>query len=224
VHTGDNGGNAMSGDATYDDDALEAGRLLFARPCIFLRGVVDMRGLPDAVLPEVCFAGRSNVGKSSLINAVTGQKSLARTSDTPGRTQEINYFDADGRVLIADLPGYGFARAPKAKVEQWTALVMRYLRGRPNLRRVLLLIDSRHGIKANDREVMTMLDDAAVNYQIILTKVDKLKAGGLDAVKARTVAELSKHVAAHPVILATSSAKSQGIAEVRAEIAALAST
>lgn len=224
MHTGDNGGNAMSGDATYDDDALEAGRLLFARPCTFLRGVVDMRGLPDAVLPEVCFAGRSNVGKSSLINAVTGQKGLARTSDTPGRTQEINYFDADGRVLIADLPGYGFARAPKAKVEQWTALVMRYLRGRPNLRRVLLLIDSRHGIKANDREVMTMLDDAAVNYQIILTKVDKLKAGGLDAVKARIVAELSKHVAAHPVILATSSAKSQGIAEVRAEIAALAST
>lgn len=208
----------------FDDAELEEGRKLFSRPVTFMLGAVSLDGLPPPDLPEICFAGRSNVGKSSLINALTGQKSLARTSDTPGRTQEVNYFSADDRILMADLPGYGFARAPKDKVARWTRLVMSYLRGRPNLRRVLLLVDSRHGIKENDREVMDMLDSSAVNYQVVLTKIDKLKEAEREDVLARTREELTKHVAAHPDVLLTSSAKASGLDELRAEIARIART
>ncbi|MGC2857027.1 ribosome biogenesis GTP-binding protein YihA/YsxC [Novispirillum sp. DQ9] len=209
-------------DSPYDDEALEAGRKLFSRPCTFVMGAVDVRALPAPALPEICFAGRSNVGKSSLINAVTGQKGLARTSDTPGRTQELNFFVIQDRLSICDLPGYGYARAPKDRVKKWTSMVRGYLRGRPNLRRVLLLIDSRHGIKDNDREIMDMLDEAAVNYQVVLTKTDKPKAGELADLMARTVEELKTHVAAHPVLMQTSSEKGRGIAELRAELVQLA--
>lgn len=209
-------------DQAYNDAELEAGRLLFSRPCTFQLGAVSLAQLPATELPEICFAGRSNVGKSSLINALTGRNSLARTSDTPGRTQELNFFALDDRLSVCDLPGYGYARAPKERVERWTRLVKSYLRGRPNLRRVLLLVDSRHGIKDNDREIMSMLDEAAVNYQVVLTKADKLKAGELERVRERTAADLAKHVAAHPEIHATSSAKGAGLPELRAAIAALA--
>ncbi len=205
-----------------DDAELEAGRLLFSRPCVFQLGAVSLSQLPATTLPEICFAGRSNVGKSSLINGLTGQNALARTSDTPGRTQELNFFSLDDRLSVCDLPGYGYARAPKDRVKKWTSLVKSYLRGRPNLRRVLLLVDSRHGIKDNDREIMTMLDEAAVNFQVVLTKVDKLKAHELDQVLERTAVDLAKHVAAHPEIHATSSAKGNGLPELRAAIAALA--
>jgi GTP-binding protein len=206
----------------HDDEDLEAGRLLFSRPCTFMLGAAGLDQLPSSEMPEVCFAGRSNVGKSSLINALTGTQGLARTSNTPGRTQELNFFNLAERIFICDLPGYGYAEAPKDRVKRWTRLVKSYLRGRPNLRRVLLLIDSRHGIKANDHEIMTMLDEAAVNFQVILTKMDKLKVKEAETIVDRTQVELAKHVAAHPEILATSSEKGKGIAEVRAAIAALA--
>ncbi len=210
--------------SAYDDDAIEFGRKLFSRPCTFVMGAVAISTMPGTELPEICFAGRSNVGKSSLINAMTGQKGLARTSDTPGRTQELNFFRIDDRLSICDLPGYGYARAPKDRVKKWTSLVKSYLRGRPNLRRVLLLIDSRHGIKDSDREIMAMLDDAAVNYQVVLTKTDKPKAAELDALVEKTTAELKTHVAAHPVLMLTSSEKNRGIAELQAELAQLAAT
>jgi GTP-binding protein len=206
----------------HDDEDLEAGRLLFSRPCTFMLGAAGLDQLPSSEMPEVCFAGRSNVGKSSLINALTGTQGLARTSNTPGRTQELNFFNLAERIFICDLPGYGYAEAPKDRVKRWTRLVKSYLRGRPNLRRVLLLIDSRHGVKANDHEIMTMLDEAAVNFQVILTKMDKLKVKEAETIVDRTQVELAKHVAAHPEILATSSEKGKGIAEVRAAIAALA--
>lgn len=209
-------------DKPFDNAELEEGRLLFSRPCTFMLGVVSLDGLPGTDLPEICMAGRSNVGKSSLINALTGTRSLARTSDTPGRTQEVNFFSLDGRLMMADLPGYGYARAPQDQVKKWTRLVKSYLRGRPNLRRVFLLIDSRHGLKDNDRDIMTMLDTAAVNYQIILTKTDKLRGNALEEVMTRTRTELAGHVASHPLVLCTSSTSSDGLDDVRAEIAALA--
>lgn len=201
---------------------LTAGRKLFARDCRFMLSVASLQQLPDMSLPEVAFAGRSNVGKSSLLNALTGRKDLARTSNTPGRTQQINYFDLDGRLRLVDLPGYGYARAPKEQVHAWTRLVNDFLRGRPNLARVFLLIDSRHGIKAVDEEIMSMLDTAAVVYQITLTKADKVKAAALEAVRAKTAAAITKRPAAHPDVLVTSSAKNIGFDTVRAEIAALA--
>ena len=212
----------------HDDDApdIEAGRWLFAQSCTFLRGAVDMAGLPPGDIPEVAFAGRSNVGKSSLVNALTGRKTLARTSNTPGRTKELNFFllGAEGRpaIMLADLPGYGYARETRTRVEQWTDLVMSYLRGRATLRRVLLLIDARHGLKANDAEVMSLLDEAAVSYQIVLTKIDKLKAGELEERLGAGRDGIRTHVAAHPRIIATSSETGAGIAELRAEIASLA--
>jgi len=205
----------------------ERGRLLFAQPCNFLRGAPSLEFLPPLGAPEIAFAGRSNVGKSSLVNALTARNTLARTSNTPGRTQEINFFalgsdEKDPALLLVDLPGYGYARETREKVEQWTDFVMAYLKGRVRLRRVLLLIDSRHGIKANDEEVMQMLDDAAVSYQVVLTKTDKLRPKEVDACIADTQAKLREHVAAHPVLIATSSVKGEGIAELRAEMAALA--
>ncbi|MBI2236303.1 MAG: YihA family ribosome biogenesis GTP-binding protein [Magnetospirillum sp.] len=203
-------------------DLLEAGRLLFAKECTFLRGVVGLDSLPSHDLPEIAFAGRSNVGKSSLINALTGRKTLARSSNTPGRTQELNFFDLGGRMVLVDMPGYGFASAPKDKVERWTRLVRGYLKGRPNLRRTVLLIDARHGLKDNDRDVMTMLDKAAVVYQVVLTKADKLKASELDEVVRRTRAEIAAHAAAYPTLIATSSEKGAGIPELRAELTTLA--
>ena len=209
-----------------DTPDIETGRWLFAQPCEFLRGVVEMGGLPPSALPEVAFAGRSNVGKSSLINALTGRKTLARTSNTPGRTKELNFFalGTAGKpaVMLVDLPGYGYARETKSRVNQWTALVMAYLRGRAPLRRVFVLIDARHGLKTNDDEVLDMLDEAAVSYQIVLTKIDKLIAGELDKRLEEVRAALRRHVAAHPRIVATSSEKGDGLHELRAEIASLA--
>jgi GTP-binding protein len=200
---------------------IEAGRLLFARPCTFLRGAVSEQDLPDFSLPEVAFAGRSNVGKSSLVNALTGRKTLARTSNTPGRTQEVNFFDLDGRLTLVDLPGYGYAAAPRQKVATWTDLIERYLRGRPNLRRVMLLIDGRHGPKKTDITVMSMLDEAAVNYQVVLTKCDKPKPAELQKVEDGIRALQAKHVACHPDILRSSSVDKTGIELVRAAIADL---
>ena len=213
----------MNGDdEAADAIAREAGRLLFAGPVTFLRGVDRLDALPPFALPEIAFAGRSNVGKSSLINAVCGRATVARTSNTPGRTQELNFFDVGGRMILADMPGYGFAKAPKDKVERWTRLVRGYLRGRPVLRRVMLLIDARHGLKDSDRDMMGHLDQAAVIYQVVLTKADKLKAAELEAVRAATASEIAKRTAAHPVLLVTSSEKGDGIAELRAELAQLA--
>ncbi len=200
----------------------EAGRLLFAREVTFLRGVTSLDDLPPFGLPEVAFAGRSNVGKSSLINALCGRTAMARTSNTPGRTQEINFFDIDGRMILVDMPGYGFAKAPKDKVERWTRLIKGFLKGRPVLRRVMLLVDSRHGVKENDREMMTHLDQAAVVYQVVLTKIDKLKPAELAEVIERTGNDIVKRVAAHPVVIVTSSEKGTGIPDLRSELVQLA--
>lgn len=213
----------MSEDDTYSPQDIEAGRLLFARPWDFLTSVTDMANLPEAADTEIAFAGRSNVGKSSLINALTGRKGLARTSSTPGRTQMLNFFVApDTPLTIVDMPGYGYAQAPKELVEAWTQLVFSYLRGRPNLRRVILLIDSRHGIKKNDLEAMDLLDKAAVVYQVVLTKSDKIKPPALSRLIADTQALLAKRVAAHPIVLATSSEKNRGVDELQAELCLLA--
>ena len=205
-----------------DEEAIEMGRKLFTQACNFVAGAATADRLPPAGLVEVAFAGRSNVGKSSLINALVGQNSLARTSRTPGRTQQINFFDLGGRLMVVDLPGYGYARASKTTIAAWTRLVNGYLKGRVSLRRVMLLIDARHGLKPPDRDIMTMLDDAAVVYQVILTKADKTKPAALDAVVAETAAELTRHAAAHPEIAVTSALAGAGIAETRASIAALA--
>lgn len=208
--------------ATFDAAALEDGRLLFAGGATFILGAASLDQVPDADLPEIAFAGRSNVGKSSLINALTGHKDLARTSNTPGRTQQINFFDLASRLMIADLPGYGYAKAPKGLVMAWTRMVNKYLKGRFELRRTLVLIDSRHGLKDTDRDIFKMLDAAAQVYQVVLTKCDKVKQAELDQLLARIAAELAKHTAAYPVIMPTSAVKGIGIAELRAELATLA--
>lgn len=208
--------------AEFDDETLEAGRVLFAGPCDFVMGVVQLSQLPHSDRAEVAFAGRSNVGKSSLLNALTNRSSLARTSNTPGRTRELNYFALGDAAYIVDMPGYGYARVEKKLVAAWNKLIRTYLMGRVELRRVFLLIDARHGIKDNDTEIMDMLDSAAVSYQIVLTKTDKPKAEELEKVIARTREIAARHPAAHPVLHMTSSAKGFGIPELRAEIAALA--
>ena len=206
--------------AEEPEDA-EPGRKLFAGDIQFLKGVVAMSGLPPADRPEVCFAGRSNVGKSSLINALTGRKALARASNTPGRTQEINFFTLAERAYLVDLPGYGFAEAPKPVVEKWQRLLKSYLSGRPSLRRAFVLIDARHGAKQVDEEIMGLLDKAAVTFQTVLTKVDKVKPAELDASLARTRKALASHPAAFPEIVLTSSEKGEGIPTLRSIIAEL---
>ena len=206
---------------TPDAEALEAGRKLFAGNSDFLKGVVDMAGVPPADRMEICFAGRSNVGKSSLINALTGRKALARTSNTPGRTQEINYFTLLDSHYLVDLPGYGFANAPVPVVEKWQRLLKAYLSGRATLRRVFLLIDARHGAKAVDEEIMQLLDRAAVTFQVVLTKIDKLKKAEQDRNIDTLRKVLARHPAAYPEIILTSSAKGDGLETLRAIIATM---
>ena len=212
-------------DALFNEDTLERARKIFAGPVSFLKSAPSLQFLPDPTVPEVAFAGRSNVGKSSLLNALTNRNGLARTSNTPGRTQELNFFDvgpsSEGDVpyfRLCDMPGYGFAKAPKDLVKQWRFLINDYLRGRQVLKRALVLIDSRHGIKEVDRDVMKMLDEAAVVYNIVLTKADKIKPTELDSVMERTATEAKTRPAAHPTILATSSDTGYGMAELRAMV------
>jgi GTP-binding protein len=204
----------------FDPDQLETARKLFAGPVGFLKSAPSLQFLPDAEVPEVAFAGRSNVGKSSLLNALTGRNALARTSNTPGRTQELNFFDVGDplRLRLVDMPGYGFAKAPPDVVRKWRFLVNDFLRGRDVLKRALVLIDARHGIKEVDRDILGMLDKAAVSYRLVLTKADKVKASELATVTEQTQAEARKRPAAHPDVLATSSEGGLGIPELRAAV------
>ena len=208
-----------AGAEVHPPETLEAARVLFARPVAFLMGAAQIAGLPPADLPEVAFAGRSNVGKSSLINALVGQKHLARASNEPGRTREVNFFLLDEKLRLVDLPGYGFARASKGATAKFQNLGRAYLRGRPNLKRVYLLIDARHGLKAVDGEALDALDLAAVSYQIVLTKADKLKPAEVEKVIEATAKAVARRPAAFPRVLATSAEKGAGLAELRAEIA-----
>ncbi|MGD1888315.1 MAG: ribosome biogenesis GTP-binding protein YihA/YsxC [Cohaesibacteraceae bacterium] len=204
------------------DQLLDAWDQGFARPCLFEKGVVAASGLPTDGRPEIALAGRSNVGKSSLLNALTSQKGLARTSNTPGRTQELNLFTAEDMPLrIVDMPGYGFAKAPKDAVDKWNRLIRQYLRGRVELARVFVLIDARHGLKKNDLEILKMLDETAVGYQIVLTKIDKLKPGQVERVKDATQEAIAKRPAAYPFLALTSSEKRQGVDVLRGFIARL---
>ena len=219
---------AMPGAAVFpptaapDAAAEEAGRLLFAQECDFVAGAATDAAMPADSLPEIAFAGRSNVGKSSLLNALTGRSALARVSHTPGRTQQLNFFVLGRRLMLVDLPGYGFAQASKQQMARWTQLTRRYLKSRAALRRVLLLIDARHGIKEADRPVMDLLDEAAVSFQIVLTKTDKLPPSQLAARLDGVARELARHVAAHPAIHLTSAHEGSGVAALRASLAALA--
>lgn len=205
----------------YTEEQKACGKNFFKQPCTFVLGVANLEQLPLTDMPEVAFAGRSNVGKSSIINALTEKKGLAKTSNTPGRTQQLNYFNLANKIHIVDLPGYGFAQAPESMVKQWQKLIFAYLQGRVNLKRVFVLIDSRHGIKKVDTEIMEMLDKAAVTYQIVLTKADKISDKALNKVKQETLEIVKKHAAAYVSVLATSSEKKQGLDELRYEIYSL---
>ncbi len=205
----------------FTQEQLKAAEKLFAGSCNFVLGVAKLEQLPLTEMPEVAFAGRSNVGKSSLINAVTGKKGLAKTSNTPGRTQQLNYFNLSDKIHLVDLPGYGYAEAPESTVKQWQRVIFAYLQGRVNLKRVFLLIDSRHGLKKVDREVMELLDKAAVTYQIVLTKTDKISSAALTKLITEIETEITKHAAAYTKVLSTSSEKKQGLDQLRAEIASL---
>ena len=207
-------------DKGYSSEQLDEARDLFVKnQTTFVLGVAKLEQLPFTDMPEVAFAGRSNVGKSSIINVVTNQKGLAKTSNTPGRTQQLNFFKLADKIHLVDLPGYGFAKAPEAQVKQWQKVIFAYLQGRVNLKRVFVLIDSRHGIKKVDLEIMELLDKAAVTYQIVLTKLDKISSAELIKVKSEVEAEVKKHAAAYTKVLATSSEKNIGIDDLRVEIA-----
>ena len=208
-------------DAEAQEDWTEAGRKLFAGPCDFFFAAAQPEGLPPVGPPEVAFAGRSNVGKSSLVNALTGRTGLARTSNTPGRTQELIFFDLNGKATLVDMPGYGYAAVAKAKSASWGRLVRDYLRGRPSLLRVFVLVDGRHGLKDSDHETMKLLDAAAVSYAVVLTKRDEVKAADREARVASTLEGVRKHVAAFPEVLFTSARSGEGVAELRAHIARL---
>lgn len=204
-----------------DSAWLEAGHALFTEPCDFVSGAVSLETIPPSKLPEVAFAGRSNVGKSSLLNALTNRRTLAKTSGTPGRTRQLNFFTLASSLMMVDMPGYGYAKAPKHEVEGWNKLILQYLRGRPQLRRVCLLIDARHGIKPNDTEIMRLLDEVAVPYQLVLTKADKLNVYEQRTVLEATQAALRKHPAAHPHIVLTSAETRDGMDVLRANLAEL---
>lgn len=208
----------------FTDEEIEQGRLLFAQSCQFLLGVANLKQLPGDALPEIAFAGRSNVGKSSLVNALTGRKTLARTSNTPGRTRELNFFNLGDRLMMVDLPGHGYARVSKTEVHGWTKLVRDYLRGRQSLKKLCLLVDSRHGLKDTDEELMDMMDEAGVAYQLILTKVDKVKTQQRDKTLAGVQAAIKKRAAAFPEVMVTSSNKGWGVPELRALLNGVASS
>ncbi|MBB2154931.1 YihA family ribosome biogenesis GTP-binding protein [Gluconacetobacter diazotrophicus] len=214
--------NATPRTPDEEERLLEAGRLLFAGPCDFFFGAQKLEQLPPPGAPEIAFAGRSNVGKSSLINALTGRRALARASSEPGRTKQLNFFDLGGRLTLVDMPGYGYARAAKDVKEDWQGMMFAYLRGRPTLQRVILLLDSRIELKASDREIMTLLDRAAVTFQIVLTKCDAPRPGALEAKRSQAADLARQHPAAYPGTFATSSDTGMGIPELRAELAALA--
>jgi GTP-binding protein len=207
---------------TVDPELVELGRQIFAREARFVAGAGEPTALPPESLSEIAFAGRSNVGKSSLVNALTGRRMLARTSITPGRTRQLNFFDLGGQLMLVDLPGYGYAEASKTAIARWTGLVRRYLRSRSALRRVCLLVDARHGLKEPDRPILQMLDQTGVSYQIVLTKIDKLRSTELAHIAERVSAELSAHAAAHPEIHLTSAEERRGIAALRATLGAFA--
>lgn len=206
-------------DHDFTEQQIEAARVLFAGPCDFMLGVAGLDQLPETDRPEVAFAGRSNVGKSSLVNALTGRKTLARASNTPGRTQQLNFFNLGDVITLVDMPGYGYAKVSKTQIADWTKLIFQYLRGRPNLRCVFVLVDGRHGLKDSDIELMKMLDEAAVSYRIVLTKIDKIKDQELETVMAKTLEALKKRAAAFPGVAPTSAETGAGIPDLRAVIA-----